>query len=382
VSRLGKILVTLLATTPLLVGGLAHAYDAENTHRWIAREAAELLVATYPGEYDEVIEYTSDIIEGAFHEDDFFLDGDNDPETLRVMRHFFYAPTGRGLIFHGIEFPSSYEWNAIENDQNEWDYFDGLHAYQRGDLAQAYFIAAHTMHLIADLTVPAHSHADAHGPPYGDTYENHCSSRTYSTYESSLFTVPVGTPIPEFLDLKDAFQKTADASYYRNLYPGNLDGDVPTGVIAQMFPDMSKGFFSGVWQIDGVGKIGKDFYEEQPGFYYFKKNNVVSHADITSYDPMRPSERVYGEISSDIPMVERMANEMVPLAILHSAAVLKMFIDEARSLPKTTNPSEIAPADGGGCNASSSQPASMLFVLLFLISMSQIRQTRNNLGTK
>lgn len=375
-SRLGSALVAVLAAIPLLTPAAAHAYDAENNHRWITRQAVEFLVATYPGEYDELLEYTDDVVEGSFHEDDLFLDGDDDPGTLRVMRHFYNAPDGLGLAYGDETFPSSYEWHGISNEQNEWDYYDGLLAYQKGDLAEAYFIAGHTVHMLSDLTVPAHSHLDEHGPPFGDSYENHCSSRMASEFESSLRTPAQGTPIPEFSSLQDAFQKTANASYYRNLYPGNLSGDEPTGVIAQMFPEMSKGFFSGVWEIDGVGKEGVDFYEEQPGFYYFSKNEVASKADVFEYDPLAPFERQYAAIASDAPMVERMADELVPVAILHSASALKMFIDEARSLPKITDPNTIPPSDDGGCNAAGSKSAP-LFALLMLFPLLFLRRQRD-----
>ncbi len=378
-SRFATAVATLVTATTLLTPGIANAYDAENTHKWIARQAVEYLVATYPGEYDELLEHTEDVVEGAFHEDDLFLDGDTDPQTLRVMRHFYHAPDASGLMFAGAAFPNSYEWNAIENEQNEWDYHDGLLAYQHGNLADAYFIAGHTVHLISDLTVPAHSHLDDHGPPFGDTYENHCSARMSSEYDSSLRTPIAGSAIPEFLDLEDAFQKTANASYYRNLYPGNLDGDAPTGVIAEMFPDMSKGFFSGVWEIEGVGEVGVDFYEEQPNLYYFSKNEVASKADMLGYDPLTPFDRTYGAIASDAPMVERMADELVPVAILHSASVLKMFIDEARLLPKITDPDndKEPPKDEGGCNTSSSTSSLALSLLLLLAFFTRRRSTQN-----
>jgi len=369
----------MLVAIPLFTPGTAHAYDAENTHRWIARQAVEYLVATYPGEYDELLEYTDDVVEGAFHEDDLFLDGDDDPKTLRVMRHFYNAPDGLGLAYDGANFPSSYEWNGVSNEQNEWDYYDGLAAYQHGHFAEAYFIAGHTVHLISDLTVPAHSHLDDHGPPLGDTYENHCSARMLNEFEGSLRTPAPGSIIPEFLDLADAFKKTASASYYRNMYPGDLSGDAPSGVIAEMFPDMAKGFFSGVWEIDGVGKQGKDFYEEQPGYYYFKKNEVATKVDIFDYDPLSPFDRDYEAIASDAPMVERMADELVPVAILHSASVLKMFIDEARSLPQITDPGTLPPDDssGGGCNTSSSPSSAPWFALLMLLPLLSLRRKRD-----
>ncbi len=156
-SRCRNILVAGVIAL-LLSEAKAEAYDAENTHRWITRQAVLLLVETYP-DYAEAAEYIDELVEGSFHEDDFFLDGDDDPTTLRVLRHFYHASTKSGLTFGGTTFPNSYEWNSKQTEQNQWDYQDALLAYQKGDLADAYFIAGHTIHLISDLTVPAHSQA-------------------------------------------------------------------------------------------------------------------------------------------------------------------------------------------------------------------------------
>jgi hypothetical protein len=371
-SRFGSLVLAALTSLPLLIAGEAQAYDAENTHRWIAREAVQLLVSTYPGEYDELLEHIEEVADGASHEDDLYLDGDDDPRTLRVMRHFYHAPDATGLSFDGQQFPSSYEWNALDNPQNEWDYHDGMRAFQFGEFAQAYFIAGHTIHLIADLTVPAHSHLDDHGPPTGDNYEDHCTSRMVSQFEGTLKRPAPDAIIPAFLDLKDAFQKTANTSYYRNMYPGNLQGDTPSGVVGQMFPDMSTAWISGNWVIDGIGEEGEGFYEEQPGYYYFSRNLASPLYDITNYDPSRPLERTYGPVTDEAMMVERMADDLVPVAILHSASVLKMFVDEARSLPSKYKDNDLAPAESGGCSTTASSSSTLLtlcFAAFFLFSL-------------
>ncbi len=374
-TRIGIVLIAALVALPLLSAGEAQAYDAEQTHRWIAREATALLVATYPGEYDELLEYTEEIADGSSHEDDLYLDGDDDPQTLRVMRHFYHAPDGKGLSFKGVDFPSSFEWNAVANEQNEWDYHDGLRAFQFGDFGQAYFIAGHTMHLIADLTVPAHTHLDDHGPPTGDNYEDHCTARMVSQFEGTLRTPGPDAIIPAFLDLQDAFQKTANAAYYRNMYPGNLDGDTPTGTISQMFPDMSTAWISGNWVIDGVGEEGEGFYEQQPGYFYFSRNEAAPLYDIVDFDASRPLDRTFGPINSETHMVERMADDLVPIAILHSASVLKMFVDEARSLERKYKESDLAPADDGGCSTTSSTSSTLaaLFFAAFFLMFSRRR---------
>ncbi len=364
-SRLaGFLIVGLLSLTAL--PGDAIAYDAENTHRWIARQAVELLVKTYP-EYAEAQEYIDEIVEGAFHEDDFFLDGDSDPMTLRVMRHFYHAQTKEGLTFGGATFPNSFEWNSKQTIENEWDYQDALLAFQKGRLAEAYFIAGHTVHLISDLTVPAHSHLDDHGPPLGDDYESHCTSRMVSEFEGTLLSPPEGATIPEFLDLADAFQKTASASYNRNLYPGNLSGEEASGIVSLMFPEMSRSILSGLWKIDGVGEEGTDFYIEEADLYYFKRNTVVSQYDVLDFDYTDPTAHEFGPINSSKPMVERMADDLVPVAILHSASVLKLFMDEARSLPPIKDKTNMVDPDDGSCCSSGSSNVTWMSLSLLLL---------------
>ncbi len=381
---MGHLKSTLLAAVivfPIAGSSTAHAYNASKTHRWLTLQAAELLVASYPGQYDEVLEHIDQLIEGSFHEDDLYADGDQDPTTLRVMRHFYHAPDQRGLTFsisgEGGVWPNSYQWNGEQNDQNEWDYHDGLDEWRRGNIAEALFIAGHTAHLIQDLTVPAHTHLDDHGPPYGDNYEQHCSTRTLSATEATLKTVAPGTALPVFASLSDAFQSTADASYYRNSYPGYLSEDGEAyGVIKDMFPEIAVSWFSGEWTIPGVGKLTKGFMEEIPGYFYFSINEVPSNFDVIDYDASKPEDRVYGPIASDIHMVERMADDLVPVAILHSAAVIKMFVDDARALPPIDDDIDLPPemedeSAAAGCSAiaGSSGILSALCLLLFVVAI-------------
>jgi uncharacterized protein (TIGR03382 family) len=348
-SRFGVSIAVIALAAMMVSPRTASAYDAENTHRWIARQAVELLVETYPGEYDELLDYVDQIVEGAFHEDDYFLDGDDDPVTLRVMRHFYRPTDKHGLSFGDYgEFPNSYEWNGVQSTQNEWDWFDGLDAFQLGDYQNAYFIAGHTLHLIADATVPAHTHLDEHGPPNGDDYEDYCSTLMDSPFEGRLKSPAPGSQIPNFDSLEQAFQLTAMASYYRNLYPGSLpeEGDA-SGVLAEMFPDIGKGFLSGEWEIPGIGRLGKGFLEDEPGFFYLRRNEAPSHIDVIDYDPLRPELREYGPVDESIPVVARMADDLVPVAILNSAGALKLFVDTARSLPYL-GPDESEPEEPGG----------------------------------
>ena len=75
--HLKSILLAALIVVPVAHISTAEAYNASRTHRWLTLQAVELLVASYPGEYDEVLEHIDQVVEGAFHEDDLYADGED-----------------------------------------------------------------------------------------------------------------------------------------------------------------------------------------------------------------------------------------------------------------------------------------------------------------
>ena len=246
----------------------AHAYDAAGTHPWIAEQAVDVLTARYPGQYDEAREFISAIKQGARHEDDIYADGDGDASTLRVMRHFFHAKSTLGLEFAGSRFPNSFDWSMTQNDLNEWDFEDGRLAYQNHDRESSYYILGHVMHLIADLTVPAHTHLDEHGPFSGDDYEGYCLSKLNSDGSSTL-TLSLGDrDFPEIHTYRELWDRTANAAFYRNVYEGDLGTERASGVLAEMFPGLQKNWVGDTWEIPGVGFLGEAFVEVEPGYFY------------------------------------------------------------------------------------------------------------------
>lgn len=366
----------------LLVGMLwgvrpAGAYDPRFTHRWITRQAARLLVESYPGRYDELLTYVDAVAAGAQHEDDPILDGDDDPTTMRVMRHFFHGADEHGLIYGDQQFPSSYDWAHDTTGQNAWSWQAGLDAYAAGDREHAYFVLGHMVHLIQDLTVPAHSHLDAHGPPQGDDFESYCTSQMISEFESRLPLPAPGTPIPEFGDAREIWRATAAASYWRNMYPGDLSNqDAASGILAQMFPDLSWSWFSETWTIPEVGALGEDFWEEKPGWFYFENAEHPAAVDFIDYRPWSPADSAYGDNGAGHSMVEGFARDLIPVAVLHSASLMKLYLDQAQALEPVGPAPDVEPeteTDAGGCR--SSGPPAPLWLLVVAIALCP-RRTR------
>ena len=372
----------LALAAALAVPGLAEAYNPVEVHPWIARQAVAHLVATYGDKYQEAYEYVDAIARGAHHEDDVFLDGDTDPKTVRLMRHFYRPIDRAGLSLESFgDFINSYQWGGAVNEQNRWGWDDAFAYYAAGDLEEAYFALGHIVHLLSDLTVPAHVHLDDHGPPYGDDYENYCTEMTENQHESML-PIPVrGTPVPEAADLEALWQATALAAYWRNSYPGTLDREAgPSGALVEMFGDAVEfSEFAQNWTIEGVGELGKGFHEHQPGHFYFEQLDATPALDRTNYDPAAAEQIELGP--TDRSMAAHLADDMIPLAILASAAAIKMFIDSDPRIDPQTDPGA-GEGDGegtetAGCSASSGAGDAGLSVLL-VISLFLAASRRTN----
>jgi hypothetical protein len=367
--------------------GRAHAYDPAHTHRWITRQAIARLVAEYPGQYDELLEYADEVAGGVEDEDDPLLDGDTDPTTLRVQRHFFRPTDESGLNMFDKQFPSSFVWATVPNDQNEWGWDDGMAAWKRGDTKRAYRTLGHMVHLIQDATVPAHTHLDIHGPPAGDDYENYCSDQTTDEYHSLLPVPPDGAPIPIFLDAHDAWLRTAYASYARNLVPGDLSNhDAATGPIAEMFPDLAWSWLFSEWKIGtpAVGAEGTGFWMDMPGLYYFKHTGYAGAIDRVSFDESDPFAMHFGP-NDGSPMTANMARDLVPVAILHSAGMMKLYLDTMHATPvdppaDPTDPNDPNGAPAGGCSAApgahDGAAALALAAAAFLLAATRRRRSR------
>ena len=363
VTRTAVALIMIGAT--LLTSGSAYAYGATFTHRWIMRVAAQHLARSNPAVYGEVADHVDALAEGVFHEDDSVLDGDGDPLTFRVMRHFYRPVDGLGLFMMDQQFPSSFLWATTPDNSNQWQWEDALEHYRRGDLDAAYFTVAHVIHLIQDATVPAHTHLDAHPPPHGDNYEAYCSTQMLDEYRSSLPAPAPGASIPTFASLDEAWFLTASISYHRNRYSGSLSVlEGASGEIAEMFPKIRWSWFSEKWWIDEpeVGALGEAFFELEPGWFYFKITGKPAAHDRVPYDPMFEDPSGLQANPAEDPMAALMARELVPIAILHSAGVLKMFVDEARALAPIQAPEldPPVPPHPGGCAGGASRPAAAL----------------------
>lgn len=150
-----------IATTFIVINlfvGLVFGYDNFIIHPKLSSAAIEVYKKVYSDKLTSQKEGW--IVEGATAED-------ADP---RYLNHFYDPTTGKGLndgLFSGL--PVN-KWAQVQNSISG-DYSEPaiLKNYRDGDFKRAYQGIGHMLHLVQDMSVPAHTRLDAH--PDGDPYE-------------------------------------------------------------------------------------------------------------------------------------------------------------------------------------------------------------------
>ncbi|MBI5731906.1 MAG: lamin tail domain-containing protein, partial [Candidatus Magasanikbacteria bacterium] len=158
---LGFVLGIFLGSAILI--GRVFVYDTNVAHPGLSKLAGELYNQNLAK--DNLPALTAKqinwLMQGAIEED----------TPLRWMNHF-YDPV-YNLGFKGF-YDSVKVWAkdiggqvGYSKGNNTWQ--EAIYSYQKGDNEKAFIALGHILHLIEDLTVPAHTRDDAH--PTGDPYE-------------------------------------------------------------------------------------------------------------------------------------------------------------------------------------------------------------------
>lgn len=141
----------------------AFSYDNQVTHPGITEAALGIYGAKFGDQL--TTEQRNWIISGSIAED----------VSPRYLNHFYNPATGQGLTdeFQGL--PAKYwafhqdNWTSMGGDYSVPAILDN---YRRGNYRLAYSGIGHILHLIQDMSVPAHTRNDAHGE--GDPFEKWC----------------------------------------------------------------------------------------------------------------------------------------------------------------------------------------------------------------
>lgn len=109
----------------------------------------------------------------------------------RWMSHFYEPNTGSGIW----GFSSSKDWAQSPLEQSllpplgDQTWQKALDAYVKGDEKSAFVALGHTLHLLEDATVPAHTRLDPH--PEGDPYESWVFNKIGSAIDFNVSSVAI-----------------------------------------------------------------------------------------------------------------------------------------------------------------------------------------------
>lgn len=178
-KRRGFIIYSILVLTVIVSSALfvspALVYDAVITHPGLTKEAAELY--NKENNLKLTTEEIGYLALGAIEED----------APIRWMNHFYDPVHNIGLA---NMYDSAKKWSTDEENQinyakgnNTWQ--DAIYNYQTGNKKQAFISLGHVLHLLEDMTVPAHTRDDAH--PEGDPYEHWVRNNFKQTPANTIY---------------------------------------------------------------------------------------------------------------------------------------------------------------------------------------------------
>lgn len=191
-------------------------------------------------------------------------------------------------------------------------------AYSRGDFDAAYLWLGRAMHMLGDVSTPAHVHLDTHLPGDADSYEGWLSENNHNNTSAWISAHPPGTQWDmDFHDLP-----TWD----------ELSMDIQSQLTqaSQVYGERGSG--QALWELGPVG--------EDPVIFRLMYL-LAEEADNWDSDDV-PGEHNHGDLT-DPGYLTQMRDALFPMLVRHSAALIAYF--EATVMPPPA-PLLISPADG------------------------------------
>ncbi len=160
--------ITILAVLLLLVIFLFQkvlTYDTNIAHPYLTENIIELYERQFGDKISDADE--QQILLGSMDED----------TPIRWMNHFYEPNQNIGLL----GFQTAKDWAQDGSSQSAYARGDqswqtALDAYAGGNNQKAFKALGHVLHLIEDMTVPAHTRLDIHVFNGGDPYESWAKS--------------------------------------------------------------------------------------------------------------------------------------------------------------------------------------------------------------
>lgn len=228
---LKKVCVLSVASTVLILAFGILAYSPHYTHPDLTTEMVKLHNSVSVRKIDD--KFIPWLRQGS-------IDEDTDP---RWINHFYDPQSGEGwtgehlgphekelvqsvsqkIIAIGFTPLPAWRWATDQKAQNLFINYGWNHTWQKaiydyvnGNEERAFESLGYVLHLIEDMSVPDHTRNDSHphvagdpGSPYEDWSKNYTNSYKLDTAENLIND---RTPIPKFLNLKEAFDYVAKYS--------------------------------------------------------------------------------------------------------------------------------------------------------------------------
>ncbi len=330
-----KLKYLILALVLLIQAHVALAHENEVVHPGLTQRASNLLVTEgYREVSDPYISRTgdcNDIREGSIKEDNLF----NILDSCGV--------TPLSWIEHGYDPINDQGWGwgtGTAKNKAETEFQEAIDAYNSCDKERAYFQLGRVVHLLEDMTLPAHVHSDVHAT--GDDFENWSSTPETSPHYDSYAN---GTQIIVSSSLDSHFQALALQTYYASSFGAVLNQSTTTPIdpaseLGRMFPGKVHYVPLGLWGvsywvIDDIGEYeaelaNDDWWQcaDDPGYYYIENANGDSDIGLVP-----PEMRIYLENrtspmgSNSQTILTRWSEVLFPTTVNYSAGLMKFFYD-------------------------------------------------------
>lgn len=305
----------------------------------------------------------NDTYSGSYEEDD--QDCDNQPCSLGSLcgsanRHFYNPYTGAGLPNIPLySCNSGMQMTALQSALNHWGWMltafgnNEYYGYNKG-----FHLFGQAIHLLEDMSVPAHAHVDNHLDSFGDDYEG-----WFKAYFEGGGTVsPAGLePWPaEGTTVESLMNGMAKAAYDLSAYDGELveDPDEQQDYLDNEFGRMFKiAYYDGWWEDtrweirDRNNKLigsydpgssidlgGDEWWAEEDTISEFKVNGTKHiHAKYyvenlqessTVFQPMAfdSSKLEYAQFEVGDSLFDVYAAELTPKLLRRCAAMMQLLV--------------------------------------------------------
>lgn len=283
----------------------ALSYDQNIAHPNIVGLAAEVYNAKF--DPDLTAEQIGWLRQGAIAED----------TPTRWFNHFYDPINNQGLLFNNVRYQSSKKWAQDPFNQQNFSLGDNswqkafLYYYQ-GNEKDAFLTLGHTLHVIGDASVPAHTREDIH--PTGDSYEQFVKNN----WDKLAPDIKKSAKFQKVNSLDEALDTVAKFSN------GNFYSDDTVNIDKYQKPIVTS-------FLDKYLEIGK-------GYYKFKVNKNLSDILIcrdprvnTWQDTIKSKFNDFVCIVDDDTVLTSYAHHLIPTAVGYTAGVIRLFIEQAES---------------------------------------------------